>query len=213
MKNYLYLATGLSAVIILVACGSTPPRVVPTTSGIQTSSNTTQVPTQAIAPTNASTTGKETGGEGGGGEAALVTYADVAQGFSINYPKPWTKDPAVKDGVKFDGDGTMSLVFVKANTKDVMAFATTDLKAFAASLPSFKQVGLDASSEVQNAVVLGFETNGISNVTGKTYAARGDRYYIALKDGRIAIVTVISPAKSYDREGIRDIALTLKVTK
>ena len=29
----------------------------------------------------------------------------------------------------------------------------------------------------------------------------------------IAVLTVISPVKNYDREGIRDIALTLKVTK
>ena len=214
MKTLPYQVVSLfAAALILVACGSPASSAVPTQTGMQASSNATLIPTQTLASTDAPTVGKEAGGEGGGGEAALVTYADATQGFAIDYPKPWTQDPTVKEGVKFDGDGTMSLTFVKANPKEVMAFATTDVKPFSASLPSFKQVGLDASTEVQNSVVLGFETNGISNVTGKTYAARGDRYYIALKDGRIAVVTVISPAKRYDREGIRDIALTLKVTK
>ena len=45
----------------------------------------------------------EGGGEGGGAEAALVTYTDVAQGFSISYPQPWTQDPSVTSGVKFVG--------------------------------------------------------------------------------------------------------------
>jgi hypothetical protein len=34
-----------------------------------------------------------------------------------------------------------------------------------------------------------------------------------LADGRIAILTVYSPEKNYDREGIRDIALTFKAAK
>ena len=227
----------LVATIVLSACGgaaSTPAptaasakaaqapvdnKVAPKTAaanavGAQASPVATEAQTQVAVPAEPPVAAaKETGGEGGGGEAPLVAYADVAQGFSIDYPKPWTKDPAVKDGVKFDGDGTMSLAFMKADTKDVMAFATADAKTFAANQSAFKQVGLAASTEVQNAVVLGFETTGTSNVTGKTYAARGDRYYIGLKDGRFAVLTVISPAKNYDREGIRDIALTLKVTK
>ena len=234
MKTYLIRHLGiLSAVVVLSACGGSSPAPAPTTApskAAQAATNNQAAPTatvatqaspiatepqaQTAAPTEVPVAAaKETGGEGGGGEAPLVTYADAAQGFSIDYPKPWTKDPAVKAGVKFDGDGTLTLAFVKADAKDVMAFATADAKAFAASQPSFKQVGLDASTEVRHAVVLGFETTGTSNVTGKTYAARGDRYYIALNAGRIAVLTVISPARNYDREGIRDIALTLKVTK
>ena len=34
----------------------------------------------------------EAGGEAGGVEAALVTYSDAAQGFSIGYPGPWSQD-------------------------------------------------------------------------------------------------------------------------
>jgi hypothetical protein len=34
-----------------------------------------------------------------------------------------------------------------------------------------------------------------------------------LADGRIAILTVYSPENHYDREGVRDIALTFKATK
>ena len=209
MKIHIYRVTSLfTAMVVLVGCGVTSPNSAPSTGPAQSASNATQIVTSTDTPV----AGSEVG-EGGGGEAALVTYADPVQGFSIGYPKPWSKDSTLKEGVKFDGDGTMTVAFVMTSTKDVMTFVASDIQAFPASLSSFKQVGLNASSEVPNSVVLGFETNGISNVTGKTYAARGDRYYISLKDGRIAILTVISPVKSYDREGIRDIALTLKVTK
>jgi len=34
-----------------------------------------------------------------------------------------------------------------------------------------------------------------------------------LADGRIAILTVVAPENQYDREGVRDIALTFKSTK
>jgi hypothetical protein len=214
MKTYLYHSLSLLATtFILAACGTATPTVAPTSASAP-AAIATEPPAKAAAPTEApAPVAAEVGGEGAGGEAPLVPYADAAQGFSIDYPKPWTQDPAVKNGVKFDGDGTMSLAFVKPDAKDALAFATADAQTFAASQPSFKQVGLEASTEVPNAIVLGFETTGTSNVTGKTYAARGDRYYIALKDGRIAVLTVISPVKNYDREGVRDIALTLKVTK
>ena len=229
MKIHLYRATGLIAAgLMLAACGNStsasPAKevndaVAPTQVSVQALPTATEPPVKVVAATKApadtptpAPIAAEAGGENGG-EAPLVPYADIAQGFSIDYPKPWSKDPAVKDGVKFDGDGSMTLAFVKPDIKDAMAFATADAKTLATSHPSFKQVGLDASTEVPNAIVLGFDTTGTSNVTGKPYAARGDRYYIALKDGRIAVLTVISPVKNYDREGVRDIALTLKVTK
>lgn len=53
-----------------------------------------------------------TGGEGGV-EAALVTYADAAQGFSIGHPGTWTQDTTFTSGVKFvGGDDYMTLEFV-----------------------------------------------------------------------------------------------------
>ena len=225
MKTLSYQAFGLlAAVLLLAACGGQSPNAAPAasepTKAAPVAANSAQaspIPAasqaQATPVATTAAAGEVAGVEGGGGEAALVTYADAAQGFAIDYPKPWTKDPAMTDGVKFVGDGTFTLVFVKPTMNDVMAFATADAKTFAASQPGYKQVGLAASTEVTNAVVLGFEATGRSNVTGKTFAARGDRYYIPLKDGRIAVFTVISPVKNYDREGIRDMALTLKVTK
>jgi len=50
-------------------------------------------------------------------------------------------------------------------------------------------------------------------VTGKTFTAHNERYYMPLADGRIAILTVVGPDNAYDREGVRDIALTFKLTK
>jgi hypothetical protein len=144
-----------------------------------------------------------------------VTYSDATQGFAIGYPSPWTQDTSVTQGVRFvGGDDSMTLEFVTppAGT-DAMAYAQSDLDAMRAAFPGFQQVGLAASTEVPNAVVLGFEADGTSAVTGRAYHARGDRYYIALDDGRIAVLTVVGPASHYDREGVRDIALTLRVAQ
>ena len=155
------------------------------------------------------------GGEGGegGAEAALVTYADAGQGFAIAYPAPWTQDKSVASGVKFvGGDDSMTLEFVTpAGGADAMTYAKGDTTL--GTLPGYKQVGLAVSTEVKDAVVLGFEASGTSTVTGKPYTARGDRYYLPLSDGRIAVLTVVGPTGHYDREGVRDIALTFKVTK
>jgi hypothetical protein len=60
-------------------------------------------------------------------------------------------------------------------------------------------------------VILGYSANGTSAVTGKTFTAHNERYYISLSDGRIAVLTVIGPDNLYDREGVRDIALTFKI--
>ncbi len=158
----------------------------------------------------------ETGGEGGegGAEAALVTYTDAAQSFSIGYPSPWSQDPSMTEGVKFvGGDDWMTLTFKSpAPGTDVMAYAQNQVPEVAAAFPEFKQISLQASSEVQGAVVLGFNADGTSVVTGKAYTAHDEIYYIPLADGRIAVLTVAGPENHYDREGVRDIALTLKVS-
>ncbi len=156
----------------------------------------------------------EGGGEGGA-EAALVTYADAAQGFAIGHPGPWTQDKAVTQGVKFmGGDDSMTLVFVTpAAGTDALAYAKADVAAVQAAFPGYKQLSLAPSKEVKNAVVLGFTANGVSAVTGKTFTAHNERYYMLLADGRIAVLTVVGPESHYDREGVRDIALTFKSTK
>ena len=154
----------------------------------------------------------EAGGEGGV-EAALVTYADAAQGFAIGHPGPWTQDTSVTDGVKFvGGDDSMTLEFVTPPAgMDAMTYAKNDVAAVSAAFPGFKQLNLEPSTEVKNAVILGFEANGKSVVTGKDFTAHDERYYILLADGRIAMLTVVGPANHYDREGVRDIALTFQM--
>ena len=153
----------------------------------------------------------ENGGEGGV-EAALVTYSDAMQGFAIGHPGPWTQDTSVTKGVKFvGGDSSMTLEFVTGT--DAMEYAKNDIAAVTAAFPGFKQLNLNASTEVKNAVVLGFNASSTSTITGKTFTAHNERYYMPLSDGRIAILTVVSSEKNYDREGVRDIALTFKATK
>ena len=156
----------------------------------------------------------EGGGEAGGVEAALVTYSDAAQGFSIGYPGPWSQDKSVTEGVKFGGGDdwfTLSFATPSAGT-DVMTYAQNDVANVSAAFPGFKQVGdIKASSEVKGAVILGFTADGTSAVTGKAFTAHDEINYIPLADGRIAVLTVAGPDNHYDREGVRDIALTLKV--
>lgn len=158
----------------------------------------------------------EAGGEGGegGAEAALVTYTDAAQGFSIGYPGPWSQDRSFTEGIKFvGGDDWMTLSFVTPPSgTDVMTYAQDEVADVAAAFSGFKQIGLQASSEVKDAVILGFNAEGTSVVTGKAFTAHDEIYYIPLADGRIAVLTVAGPENHYDREGVRDIALTLKVS-
>ena len=173
---------------------------------------------KATAPASGSATlpafaNSESGGEGGGAEAALVTYSDATQGFSIDYPGPWTQDKSVTDGVKFvGGDDWMTLTFVTPSAgTDVLTYAQNEIANVSAAFPGFKQIDLKASTEVKDAVILGFTADGTSAITGKTFTAHDEIYYIPLADGRIAVLIVAGPENHYDREGVRDIALTLKV--
>jgi hypothetical protein len=156
--------------------------------------------------------GENAGGEVAGVEAALVTYSDSAQGFAIGHPGTWTQDTAFTNGMKFvGGDDYMTVEFVTGT--DAMTYAQSDVAAVTAAFPGFKQIDLKASTEVNGAIILGFTADGKSAVTGKTFTAHNERYYMPLADGRIAILTVVSPDNHYDREGVRDIALTFKATK
>lgn len=183
--------------VVLSACGGNAPAV-----------------NGSAQPTLPAVSNSETGGEGGV-EAALVTYSDAAQGFAIGHPGPWTQDTTFTKGVKYvGGDDWMTLEFVTpAVGTDAMTFAQNDVAAVTSAFPGFKQLSLQASSEVKDAIILGFTANGTSTVTGKTFTAHNERYYMSLVDGRIAILTVAGPENHYDREGVRDIALTFKVTK
>jgi hypothetical protein len=165
-------------------------------------------------PTLPAANNGENDGEGGA-EAALVTYTDAAQGFSTGYPGPWTRDQSVTSGVKFvGGDDSMTLEFVTppAGT-DAMTYAQNDVAAVSAAFPGFNQLSLAPSTEVEGAIILGFEASGVSAVTGRSFIAHNERYYIPLADGRLAVLTLVGPENHYDREGVRDIALTLRVTR
>ena len=207
IRNLTFIA--LSLALALAACGGNAPAPV-TQSGVPTASVA-----QSAAPTALPAVNTGEGGGEGGVEAALVTYADAAQGFAIGHPGPWTQDPAVKAGVQFrGGDDSMRLEFVTPAVKtDAMAYAQQDVATVQAAFPGYKQLSLVPSTEIKNAVILGFEANGVSKVTGKAFTAHNERYYMPLADGRIAILTVAGPSNHYDREGVRDIALTFKVTK
>jgi hypothetical protein len=202
MKNA-SIRSSLAALLILGLALTACSQPAPTASGAATSVAATQAPA-------------DTGGEAGGVEgASLVTYSDAAQGFAIGHPSTWTQDPAFKPGVKFaGGDDSLALEFVTAPSGvDAMMYAKNDVAAVGASFPGFKQLSLAASTEVATAVVLSFEANGTSAVTGKAFAAHDERYYMPLADGRLAILTLTGPAAHYDREGFRDIALTFRLTK
>lgn len=154
------------------------------------------------------------GGEGGV-EAALVTYSDSTQGFAIGHPGTWTQDISFTNGMKFvGGDDYMTVEFVTPSAgTDAMTYAQNDVPAVTAAFPGFKQIDLKASTEVKDAIILGFNADGKSTVTGKAFTAHNERYYMPLADGRIAILTVVGPENHYDREGVRDIALTFKMLK
>ncbi len=154
--------------------------------------------------------------EGGtGGEGSFTTYTDVRQKFSVRRPNTWIQDTATTNGAKFvGGDDVLTVEFpTTPGGTDLMTYAKNDASTFSKTLSGFKQVLLAPSTDVSNAVVLGFESSGTSAVTGKTYTARGDRYYIQLPDGRLATLTMNGPGNHYDREGIRDTTLSLKVMK
>jgi len=199
IRTLLFLTLVLS--LTLAACGAPAPTA-------PAVSNVVQSTLPAVA-------NGEGGGEAAGVEAALVTYSDATQGFAIGHPGPWTQDTSVTNGVKFvGGSDSLTLEFVTppAGT-DAMSYAKSDVAAVTAAFPGFKQIDLKASTEVKNAIILGFSANATSAVTGKTFTAHNERYYMPLADGRIAILTVVAPENQYDREGVRDIALTFKSTK
>ena len=207
IRNLTFIALILA--LALAACGGNAPVPV-TQSAVPTASVA-----QSAAPTALPAVNTGEGGGEGGVEAALVTYADAAQGLAIGHPGPWTQDTSVKTGVTFmGGNDSMTLEFVTPAVKtDAMAYAQQDVATVQAAFPGYKQLSLAPSTEVKNAVILGFEANGVSKVTGKAFTAHNERYYMPLADGRIAILTVAGPSNHYDREGVRDIALTFKVTK
>ena len=154
-----------------------------------------------------------TAGPGELADEALVTYNSPDGVYSFQHPKSWTEGKSKSGGVQFAGRDAFVGVDIKANAgADAMAFATKDKASVAKDYAGYKEVSLSASTEVKNAVVLSFEWDaGNSTVTGKPVHARVDRYYIPAPGGRMVVMTGSEPARGFDRETIRDVALSVKV--
>ena len=152
------------------------------------------------------------GGEGGV-EAALVTFRDAKAGISIGHPGTWSRDASFSNGIRFvGGDDTLDVrVLSDSGGTDIKTFAQNNETALSREYSSFKLIALKASPEIRGAWIVGFEASDKSQITGKPFTAHNERYFIPLKGHRVGVVTVTGPANHYDREGIRDIALTLLV--
>lgn len=162
---------------------------------------------------SSTTTASEAGGEGGG-EAALVSVTDQATKLTFKHPATWTRTS--ESPLTFGGQDE----FISAEVRplaggDVLAAAKADEAAVKAANPGYKPVGtIAASTEVKNAAVVSYEWDlAKSSVTGKPVHERADRYYINLGNGQVAILTGSSPQTRFDREQVRDIALTVQVAK
>lgn len=155
----------------------------------------------------------EAGGEGGG-EAPLVAVTDQATKLTLKYPATWTR--ASEAPLTFSGqDEYVSVERRSLAGGDVLAAAKGDEAKVKAANPGYKPVGTIAkSTEVKNAAVLSYEWDlAKSAVNGKPVHERADRYYIDLGNGQMAVLTGSSPSTRFDREQVRDIALTVQVAK
>ena len=148
-----------------------------------------------------------------GGEAALVSVTDPATKLAFKHPASWTRTS--EGPLTFTGqDEYVSLEVRPLAAADVLAAAKADDGAVKSAAPGYKGVGLAASTEVKNSAVASYEWDlAKSAVTGKPVHQRADRYYINLGNGQMAILTGSSPSARFDREQVRDIALTVQVAK
>lgn len=146
-------------------------------------------------------------------DEALVTYKAPDNSYSFQRPQSWTETTDASGNVRFAGRDAFVGVEVRDGAgADLTAYATTDKAAVADEFAGYKEVSLKDSKEVSGAVILTFEWDaGKSTVTGKDVRAHVDRYYIPQSNGRVAIMTGSEPVGAFDRETIRDVALTVKV--
>ncbi len=154
------------------------------------------------------------GGEGGenGGETPLVAFQDPAGKITVSYPSTWQKTS--DQPLTFTGQDEFLSIEIRPGGGDLVAAAKADQAAVESVAPGLKLSGIVASKEVKDSAVMSYTwENPRSAVTGKPVAERADRYYIDLGDGRIAVLTGSAPKANFDREQIRDIALTLEVRK
>ena len=152
-------------------------------------------------------------GAGKGGETALVKYTDTATKLTWQRPATWTKtsnSPATFSGQ----DEYLSVEVRPLAGSDPLAAAKADEAAVTAATTGYKLLTIAASKEVKNSAVMSYEWDlARSAVTGKPIHLRADRYYINLGNGQVAVLTESAPSTRFDREQVRDIALTVAVTK
>lgn len=146
-------------------------------------------------------------------DEALVTYKTADGSVSFQHPRSWTQTTDAAGNARFAGRDAFVGVEVRSGAgADVTSFANADKAAVAKEFAGYKEISLTNSSEVKGAVILAFEWDaGKSTVTGKDVQARVDRYYIPQSNGRVAIMTGSEPVSAFDRETVRDVALSLKV--
>lgn len=154
--------------------------------------------------------GSKENGESGG-EVPLAAFNDPSSKVSISYPSTWQKTS--DDPLTFTGQDEFLKIEIRQNGgTDPLTVAKADLGSVEADAPGFKLSSIAASTEVKNSAVISYTWELPSSaVTGKPVAERADTYFIDLGDGRMAVLTGSSPKANFDREQVRDIALTMKV--
>lgn len=142
--------------------------------------------------------------EAEGVEQALQVWKDTDQGFTVQYPGGWTVDKESKAAAAFHGaNGAMTVDIVVTEATPEVAGASLPPPPLA----SYQKAGWSASTEVRGAWVLSFKGRGLSSVTGKPVDLQGDRYVLPGRHS-VVVITVWDATRLYDREGIRDIALS-----
>ena len=166
-----------------------------------------------LAGCSKSSGGEQVGGPGELADEALVTYQAPGGAFSFQHPKSWTEEKDKNGNVRFAGRDAFVGVEIRSDDgKDMTAYATNDAATVANDFAGYQEISIKGSTEVTGAVILTFEWDaGQSTVTGKDVRAHVDRYYIPESNGRVAIMTGSEPVSAFDRETVRDVALTVTV--
>jgi hypothetical protein len=140
-------------------------------------------------------------------EFTLTNFSDVARGLSFKRPTSWTQDPGFKDGVRFAGGDewlTLQVIDSKQTPEQFTSRFVVPNNETKLGIKPFKQAKFSAS-------VFSSSAKGQSSVTGKPTDLLTDRWVVALKPGKLAILTVTGPKKVFDWEGNRDMALSVRL--
>lgn len=147
------------------------------------------------------------------GDAVFTAYKDNTTKLNFQYPNSWTKTS--DRPLTFSGQDEFVSVQLRPLPAggDVLAAARADEAAVKSNAPGYKRISIAPSTEVTKSAVISYEWDITkSAVTGKPIHERADRYYIDLGNGQMAVLTGSSPSSRFDREQVRDMALTVKVT-